>query len=173
MRFEEEVFDTEEVVRTAVEVVSLSAAEKGIDLSWRIEETVPHSMTGDRGRLRQVLVNLLGNSVKFTEAGRVEVAVREWCDAGGRFFLFCVSDTGVGIAPLELEEIFGTFTQIDSSLTRRHGGTGLGLALARQIVETWGGKVWAESRVGAGSTFYFTVPLTAPITPAGPEHTGR
>jgi signal transduction histidine kinase len=79
-------------------------------------------------------------------------------DTGNRLILFCVRDTGIGIPPRELENIFDKFTQIDSSLTRRHGGTGLGLALTRQIVEQWGGKVWAESSVGVGSSFYFSFP---------------
>lgn len=144
MRFKEEDFDLSKVVRTAVEVVSLTAAEKNIALAWKVDESVPEHMIGDEGRLRQVLVNLLGNALKFTEAGRIEVMVR---------------DTGVGIAADQMERIFGKFTQVDSTLTRRHGGTGLGLALTRQIVENWGGKVWAESTVGAGSTFYFTLPM--------------
>ena len=161
MRFEEEDFGIPEVVMTAVEVVSLTAAEKGIELSWQVEESVPEIVTGDKGRLRQVLVNLLGNSVKFTEGGRIEVMVRSLRDAdsGSLLILFHVRDTGIGIPPFELENIFDKFTQIDSSLTRRHGGTGLGLALTRQIVEKWGGRIWAESSVGVGSTFYFTFPV--------------
>ena len=168
MRFEEEILDIPEVVRTAVEVVSLTAAEKGIQLTWQVEDSVPEGVTGDKGRLRQVLVNLLGNSVKFTEAGKIEVVVRNSGDSdnGCRLILFSVRDTGIGIPPMELEKIFGKFTQIDSSLTRRYGGTGLGLALTRQIVEKWGGKIWAESSVGAGSTFYFTYPVNA-------NHTSR
>jgi signal transduction histidine kinase len=161
MRFKEELFGISEVVRTAVEVVSLAAAEKKIELSWQVEESVPEHVTGDEGRLRQVLVNLLGNSIKFTEAGQVEVRARYTHDeeAGRQRILFSVRDTGVGIPLDQIERIFGKFTQIDSSLTRRHGGTGLGLALTRQIVEKWGGTVWAESSVGVGSTFYFTFPV--------------
>ena len=161
MRFKEELFGLSEVVRTAVEVVSLAAAEKKIELSWQIEESVPERIIGDEGRLRQVLVNLLGNSLKFTEAGRIEVIATNKCDdeTGCRLILFSVRDSGVGIPDDQMEKIFGKFTQIDSSLTRRHGGTGLGLALTRQIVEKWGGTVWAESSVGVGSTFYFTFPV--------------
>lgn len=161
MRFEKELFDLSEIVMTSVEVVSLTAAEKEIELTWQIEESVPKTLTGDKGRLRQVLVNLLGNSVKFTEGGQIEVIVRSSgnADTGDQFLLFHVRDTGMGIPPFELENIFDKFTQIDSSLTRRHGGTGLGLALTRQIVEKWGGSIWAESSVGVGSTFYFTFPV--------------
>ncbi len=162
MRFEKEPLVVSEVVRTAVEVVSLNAAERGLRLSWKVDESVPEHLKGDEGRLRQVLVNLLGNSVKFTERGYIEVAVRPFDNPdapGRRFILFSVRDTGVGIPADQMEKIFGKFTQIDSSLTRRYGGTGLGLALTRQIVEKFGGSIWAESTVGIGSTFYFTIPV--------------
>ena len=108
-----------------------------------------------------MLVNLLGNAVKFTETGEIEIAVRrlEPPEAEAqRFILFSVRDTGLGIPADQLDRIFARFTQVDSSLTRRQGGTGLGLALTRQIVEKMGGDIWAESREGAGSTFSFTLP---------------
>lgn len=164
MSFEEELFPLAEVIGTAVEVVSLHAREKDLRLSWEVDDAVPEQMQGDAGRLRQVLVNLLGNSVKFTERGEVELAVRLVDDpAPGRqpSLLFSVRDTGGGIAPDQLEKIFGKFTQVDSSLTKKHGGTGLGLALTRQIVEKMGGRIWVESSVGIGSTFYFTLPVAA------------
>jgi len=161
MRFERKPFSIAEVVRAALEVVSLSAREKDLQLSWQAGSELPEEMEGDAGRVRQVLVNLLGNAVKFTERGRIEVEVSR-LDAGsgspGGFILFKVEDTGVGIASDQLERIFGMFTQVDSSLTKRYGGTGLGLALSRQIVEKLGGRLWAESRPGAGSTFFFTLP---------------
>ncbi|UFS72513.1 ATP-binding protein [Geomonas sp. RF6] len=156
MKFEKKPFDISEVVRSAIEVVSLSARDRGIDLSWEVEKGLPHELEGDAGRVRQVLVNLLGNAVKFTEEGGVEVTVRPGDEES---VLFAVRDTGVGIAPADIEGIFGNFTQIDSSLTRRYGGTGLGLALSRQIVESIGGRIWVESSAGVGSTFYFTIPL--------------
>lgn len=162
MTFEHKPFSVTEVVKTALEVVSVPALEKGLGLAWDIEESVPDRVTGDEGRLRQVLVNLVGNAVKFTEKGEIEVSVRRprERDGNGRsVILFTVRDTGVGIAPEQLERIFGRFTQVDSSLTRKHGGTGLGLALTRQIVENIGGSIWAESVVGQGSTFSFTFPL--------------
>ncbi|HKZ16265.1 MAG TPA: ATP-binding protein [Geobacteraceae bacterium] len=162
MTFEQESFSIPEVIRSAVEVVSLTAREKGLDLSWKVEGSVPQQVHGDEGRLRQVLVNLIGNAVKFTEKGRIEVFVRRLDDAeppGSGFVLFSVRDTGVGIPTDQMEMIFGKFTQVDSSITRRYGGTGLGLALTRQIVEKLGGTIWAESSIGAGSTFHFTFPL--------------
>ena len=161
MRFERKPFSVQEAVVAAVEVVSFSARERGLQLSWKVEGDLPERIEGDAGRLRQVLVNLLGNAVKFTDTGGIEVTVRPFTppeipDAG--FILFSVKDTGVGIPADQLEKIFGKFTQIDTSLTRRFGGTGLGLALSRQIVETMGGRIWAESSPGAGSTFFFTIP---------------
>ncbi len=162
MTFEQELFSIPEVIRSAVEVVSLTAREKGLDLSWKVEGSVPQQVRGDEGRLRQVLVNILGNAVKFTEAGRIEVLARRLDDPGAPvsgFVLFSVHDTGLGIPPDQLEHIFEKFTQVDSSLTRRYGGTGLGLALTRQIVEKLGGRIWAESSIGVGSTFHFTFPI--------------
>jgi signal transduction histidine kinase len=160
MRFEWKPFSISQVVRSAVEVVSLSARERGLQLSWKVEQSLPEQMEGDAGRVRQVLVNLLGNAVKFTPRGGIEVtaAPLDSAETGDGFILFSVKDTGVGIAADQLENIFGKFTQLDTSLTRSYGGTGLGLALSRQIVERMGGRIWVESSAGQGSTFYFTVP---------------
>jgi signal transduction histidine kinase len=160
LKFERKRFSVPETVRTAVEVVYLNAVEKGIELDYQVDESV-REVVGDQGRLRQVLVNLLGNAVKFTERGRIDLAVERIGARQGEgksFILFSVRDTGVGIPADQLERIFGKFTQLDSSLTRRYGGTGLGLALSRQIVEKSGGRIWAESCAGIGSTFHFTLP---------------
>ena len=161
MSFEHKECSVLEVVKSAIEVVSLTAQEKRLILIWSIADSVPEQIIGDEGRLRQVLVNLLGNAVKFTEKGEIEVAVRRLEPPeteAQRFILFSVRDTGLGIPADQLDRIFARFTQVDSSLTRRQGGTGLGLALTRQIVEKMGGDIWAESREGAGSTFSFTLP---------------
>jgi signal transduction histidine kinase len=162
MKFERKSFPVSRAIRTAIEAVTITAREKGLHLSWSLDDAVPEILEGDEGRLRQVLVNLLGNAVKFTKDGEVEVAVRPFCDpdAPGRGFLvFSIRDTGIGIPPDQMEKIFGKFIQVDPSTTRKYGGTGLGLALSRQIVENMGGRIWAESRQVAGSTFSFTLPL--------------
>ncbi|QWV95043.1 histidine kinase [Geomonas oryzisoli] len=163
MTFEHKPFALTAVVKSAVEVVSLVAEEKRLRLSWEVDRMLPEVLTGDEGRVRQVLVNLLGNALKFTEQGEIEVKVGPAGQGEEGIILFSVRDTGIGIPDDQLERIFGRFTQVDSSLTRQHGGTGLGLALTRQIVEKLGGRIWAESREGAGSTFYFTLPLTAAV----------
>ncbi len=162
IQFEKGVFSLPEVVKTAIEVVSIQANEKGLRLLMQVDERVPERVDGDEGRLRQVLVNLLGNAVKFTHHGEVEVSVGIIHDSEAPeriSLLFSVRDTGIGIPPDQLEKIFGKFTQVDASTTRKYGGAGLGLALSRQIVEKMGGRIWAESRVGEGSVFHFTYPL--------------
>jgi signal transduction histidine kinase len=160
--FERKLFPVSRAIRVAMEAVSIMAGEKGVRLVATVDDGVPDLVNGDEGRYRQVLVNLLGNAVKFTKNGEVAVAVRPFHDPeapGRNGLLFSVRDTGIGIPPDQIERIFGKFIQVDSSLTRRYGGTGLGLALSRQIIEKMGGKIWVESRIGEGSTFYFTCPL--------------
>lgn len=160
--FEKKTFSIPMTVKTAIEVVSIEALEKGLRLLSTLEEAVPEQVKGDEGRLRQVLVNLLGNAVKFTERGEVEVRVSPFCDAQAparNFLLFSVRDTGIGIPPEQQEKIFGKFVQVNSTARRKYGGTGLGLALSRQIIEIVGGEMWVESELGKGSTFYFTYPL--------------
>jgi signal transduction histidine kinase len=162
MTFEQEIFSIPEVIKSAIEVVSLTAREKGLDLFSQVEDSVPTQVRGDEGRVRQVLVNLLGNAVKFTEQGRIDVLVRLMDDVEAPetgLIRFSVRDTGVGIPADQIHKIFGKFTQVDSSATRRYGGTGLGLALTQQIVEKLGGTIWVESSPGVGSTFHFTLPL--------------
>jgi signal transduction histidine kinase len=130
-------------------------------VTWQTAGELPETLAGDAGRVRQVLVNLLGNAVKFTERGHIAVKVCPYRDAApGSFILFSVEDTGVGIGADHLQRIFGKFTQVETPLTKRQGGTGLGLALSRQIVEKMGGRIWVESEPGAGSTFFFTLPCT-------------
>jgi signal transduction histidine kinase len=162
MTFEVEPVSIPEVIKSSLEVVSLTAREKGLDVDWQVDDSVPPEVKSDQGRLRQILVNLLGNAVKFTDEGRIDLSVRRINDAGlpgSAFLLFSVRDTGQGIPAEQKDKIFEMFTQGDSSLTRRYGGTGLGLTLTRKIVENLGGRIWVESSVGAGSTFHFTLPL--------------
>lgn len=168
--FENKVFSLPVTIKTAIEVVSMQAREKGVQLLWAMEESVPEQVAGDEGRLRQVLVNLVGNAVKFTEKGEVEVRVGRYCERKApkrNFLLFSVRDTGIGIPPEQLEKIFGKFVQVDSTSRRKYGGTGLGLALSKQIVEILGGSIWVESQVGKGSTFHFSYPLDDNIDSTG------
>jgi two-component system, sensor histidine kinase and response regulator len=140
-----------------LKLLALRAHQKGLELACEVDPKVPDHLIGDAGRIRQVLVNLLGNAVKFTERG--EVVVQVWLDEqrGDDVLLhFAVCDTGIGIAPEHRDRIFGAFTQADGSTTRRYGGTGLGLAICVQLVEMMGGRIWVDSEPGAGSTFHFT-----------------
>jgi PAS domain S-box-containing protein len=130
---------------------------KRLELAWRVAPGVPEWLKGDVGRLRQILVNLVGNAMKFTDRGEIVVDVeKKEQDADGVMLHFRVRDTGIGIPQEKLGLIFDAFTQADSSATRKYGGTGLGLAITSQLVELIGGKVWVESEVGHGSTFHFT-----------------
>ena len=156
-------FDLVAAVRNTVELVSVGARAKGIEVRWSIGEDVPAELNGDPVRFRQILTNLLGNAVKFTERGSVSVRVEKTAAYAGRIFLKClVSDTGIGIPLDKQDRLFKSFTQLDGSTTRRYGGTGLGLAITRQLVEMMGGEVWVESQEGAGSAFYYTLVLALP-----------
>src|SRR5581483_3394744 len=137
--------------------MSLRAQEKGLELIGHVEPEVPHAIVGDPHRVRQILINLVGNAIKFTEAGEVVVSVRAASRAGNRIGLhFSVRDTGIGIAPDKHDLIFEAFSQADSSITRRFGGSGLGLSISRHLVEIMGGRFWLESEPGQGSNFHFT-----------------
>lgn len=153
---EEISFDLHQVISGSVTLLLARAREKGIRLESEVDVNVPAHVVGDAGRLRQLLLNLIGNAVKFTSQGRVNVGVRALESREERIGLrFEVSDTGIGIAPDILPTLFTAFTQGDPSITRRFGGTGLGLAICRKIVERQGGRVGVESTLGEGSTFWF------------------
>jgi signal transduction histidine kinase/ActR/RegA family two-component response regulator len=142
------------------------AREKSLALSAEVAASVPEWVEGDRRRLRQVLTNLVGNAVKFTDAGKVAVSVRY--DADLQVACFSVSDTGSGIAPDVVDKVFDQFFQANSSTTREHGGSGLGLAISRQLVSMMGGVIQVDSKLGEGSTFHFTI--AAPVAlPPSPE----
>jgi CheY-like chemotaxis protein/HPt (histidine-containing phosphotransfer) domain-containing protein len=163
LELEEAAFDVREVVRDSVELLSAEAAAKGLALSQEVAEEVPARAVGDAHRLRQVLLNLLGNGIKFTTEGAVRLSVRLVRSEGSTVRLgFAVSDTGIGIAPEAQGRLFTEFTQVDSSISRRFGGSGLGLAICRRLIERMGGTIGVESAPGKGSTFHFDVMLTLP-----------
>ena len=153
-------FDLRQVILRAMEVIDGRATAKGLGLEQHIAPGIPVYLTGDPNRLRQVIINLLGNSIKFTGQGHLEVRVEQDPeDACPGCLRFAVSDTGIGIPEEKLAAVFESFSQADSSTTRKYGGTGLGLTISRQLVELMGGRIWVESQVGAGSTFFFTAKL--------------
>jgi signal transduction histidine kinase/DNA-binding response OmpR family regulator len=160
LELEEVDFDVVEVIEGALEIIAPRAHEKGVDLSYFAPPELQALYRGDPGRLRQVLMNLVGNAVKFTHEGAVSVEV---CEAGKRdgppVLRFEVKDTGIGIPKEAQAQLFDSFTQVDSSITRRYGGTGLGLAIARKLVTLMGGNMGLESAPGAGSTFWLELPL--------------
>jgi two-component system sensor histidine kinase/response regulator len=150
-------FDFKQSIGETLKALAQRAHMKNLELAWRIGPEVPEHLIGDMGRLRQVLVNLVGNAVKFTERGEVAVDVeRQAEDESGVLLHFRVRDTGIGIPKEKHEMIFEAFTQADSTSTRNYGGTGLGLAITSRLVGLIGGKLWVESEPGKGSTFHFT-----------------
>jgi len=149
-------FRLRDTVEDAVRLLGPRAAEKSLELACRVAPDVPDALVGDAGRLRQVLLNLVGNAIKFTDRGEVVTEVRVDDQPDGAVTLqFQVRDTGIGIAPEQQVAIFDAFVQADSSTTRRHGGTGLGLTISAQLVALMHGRLWLESEPGAGSRFYF------------------
>jgi two-component system sensor histidine kinase/response regulator len=150
-------FDLNEIVENVCEVMAVRAHEKGLELIDSIMPDVPIALVGDPTRLRQVLVNLVGNAIKFTEKGEVLIQIENQGMKDGNIeLLFFVKDTGIGIAQEKIEQIFDAFAQADSSITRKYGGTGLGLAISKQLVELMNGHIMVESKPGQGSTFSFT-----------------
>lgn len=150
-----------ECVARASQMVMPSAAEKGLEIACQIAPGIPNQLRGDPGRLQQILMNLLGNAVKFTEQGEIVVVIDAESIRSDTIRLrFSVSDTGIGIPMAKQDEIFQPFEQAESSTTRRFGGTGLGLAISRQLVEMMQGEMYVESETGRGSTFHFTVELS-------------
>ena len=151
-------FNLQREISDIINILSPSASEKGLKLAASIESDVPVALKGDSGRLRQIIINLVGNAVKFTPKGSVTVQVRKEAeDEQSATLTFLVIDSGIGIAADKLEQVFEYFTQADSSTTRTFGGTGLGLAISRRLVELMGGAIGVESVEGQGSTFRFTV----------------
>jgi signal transduction histidine kinase/CheY-like chemotaxis protein/signal transduction protein with GAF and PtsI domain len=150
-------FSLRDILSTTMKPLALRAHEKSLALTYDVVPEVPEALLGDAGRLRQILVNLAGNAIKFTSQGEVRVRVDMEPQTADEVCLhLAVSDTGIGISPEQQQIIFEAFAQADSSTTRQYGGTGLGLAISRQLVELMGGRMWVESQVGRGSTFHFT-----------------
>jgi len=174
LELEHAPFDPRVCLEEALRVVALKAAEKHLDLAYTVDPHVPISLVGDRGRLRQILINLLDNAIKFTDSGEVVVSVR-MKDEGramkaeaatdtdsfilhpSSFILFSVRDTGIGVSHDRLERLFKSFSQIDTVGRRANSGSGLGLAISKRLSELMGGTMWVESDEGRGSTFYFTI----------------
>jgi len=158
MELETAGFDLQSLISDTINLLSLQAREKGVELISTIDSEVPTALKGDAGRLRQIIFNLVGNAIKFTPKGSVTLHIlRNTEDTDSVTLRFQVRDSGIGLATDKLEQIFAPFTQADTSTTRRYGGTGLGLAICKQLVELMGGSIGVDSTVGAGSTFWFTV----------------
>ncbi|MGO9603078.1 MAG: response regulator [Candidatus Binataceae bacterium] len=169
-------FDPEALVGRVFDTLGVRAHEKGLELAARIAPGVPLALIGDPLRLRQILLNLIGNATKFTERGDVTLTV-ERCEPPAKLaqeevmIRFAVTDTGIGISKLHLDRIFANFSQADSSTTRKYGGTGLGLAIAKRLVELMGGEIRVESELGRGSTFSFTSRFRLDAAAAGTDVT--
>ncbi|MDF5735914.1 MAG: ATP-binding protein [Nostoc sp. S13] len=165
LELEEEPFSLRNCINEAFYLLAPTAQEKGLKLTFLDTPKVPTMIVGDITRLRQVLINLLSNAIKFTETGSIEISViiRKNSDinhssaANTEEIQFSVKDTGIGIPSDRLERLFKAFSQVNSSMTRQYGGTGLGLAICKQLCELMGGRIWVESELNAGSTFYFTI----------------
>ena len=150
-------FNLGDCLGDTMKTLSLRAHQKGLELAFEIEPNVPDALIGDPGRVRQIILNLVGNAIKFTEVGEVVLSVQSMTHVGDELELrFTVTDTGIGILPEKQATIFEAFEQADGSMTRKYGGSGLGLAISSRLVELMGGRIWVESELGKGSRFHFT-----------------
>lgn len=166
-------FNPQKVIDETLALLSLQATTKALLLEKSLDPDVPEHLSGDPSRLRQILINLVGNALKFTFDGRVSVTVRRLAVESSNVTLeFCVTDTGIGIAKEKQSCIFDAFTQVDGSSTREFGGTGLGLAICSQLVALMGGRIWVESELGSGSKFCFTAVFETPQAPDCPASAG-
>ena len=166
LKLEDIAFDPASVLRQTAQLLTPGAAKKGLTLACRVDDGTPEFVSGDPTRVRQILFNLIGNAIKFTERGRVEATL----EAHGEALVFRVADTGIGIDPGVLPRLFDRFSQADETITRRFGGTGLGLAIARDLARAMGGDIDVASRPGEGSTFALSFPIRVPAAaPAAAE----
>ena len=158
LELEQIPFDVRECLEAALDLLATQVTHKGLELVCEVDDTAPAVVVGDVTRLRQILINLLNNAVKFTERGEVVLSAAARSIDDRRYELhFAVRDTGIGIPPDRLDRLFQSFSQVDASTTRKYGGTGLGLAISKRLSELMGGAMWAESEVGVGTTFHFTI----------------
>ncbi len=156
-------FNLFDLLTNCLRSFSVRASQKGLEITWSANDAVPERVMGDFGRVRQIIINLVGNAIKFTDQGDVEVGIDVASRRENDIALhFTVRDTGIGIAPEKQNSIFDAFTQADSSMTRKFGGTGLGLTISSRLVQMMEGKIWLESVVGVGSTFHFTARFGLP-----------
>ena len=170
MELESRSFNVRNCVEEALDLFAAQIRIKGLEAVYLVAPDVPSHLIGDAMRLRQILVNLIGNAIKFTSQG--EIAVNVECkgqDEKGCHLEFSVTDTGIGISKEGIEKLFKAFQQVDTSTTRRYGGTGLGLVISKRLAEFMGGTIWVESDPGSGSSFFFSVTLKASEAPV-PDH---
>jgi CheY-like chemotaxis protein len=159
LELQDQPLDLARCAGDAVDLLSAGAAEKALELVVDIHPSAPRWIMGDATRLRQILVNLVSNAIKFTEAGEVVLSVQPLAGSGENPSIhFVVRDTGCGIPADRLDRLFQRFSQVDASTTRKYGGTGLGLAISKRLTELMGGRIWVETEVGTGSAFQFTIP---------------
>jgi len=166
LELENQPFDLRDCLEATLDLLKVKAAEKGLELAYLVEPGTPAAIVGDVTRLRQILINILNNALKFTEEGEVALIVDtgEKKPDGAQTLHFAIRDTGIGIPPERMDRLFQAFSQVDASTTRKYGGTGLGLVISKRLSEIMGGEMWVESEVGRGTTFHFTI-----VAKAAPE----
>lgn len=170
LELENQTLGLRECIESALDLLAMRAAEKGLDFGYVFDPQTPETILGDVTRLRQIIVNLLTNAIKFTEKGEVVLMVDSRAprnpDAGKVELHFSVRDTGIGVPEDRMDRLFQSFSQVDASTTRRYGGTGLGLAISKRLSEMMGGRMWVESELGKGSTFHFTIQTQVADSPS-------
>ena len=165
LELEHQPFDLRECIESVLDLVAIRAADKGINLAYVFAPGTVEAVVGDVTRVKQILANLISNAVKFTEQGEVVLSVSSRLTEGEQTVDFAVRDTGIGIPQERMDRLFQSFSQVDASTTRKYGGTGLGLVISKRLTEVMNGRIWVESEVGKGSTFYVTLPLEASPVP--------